>query len=135
MNRTTQRLFPRHLTTTDCLATPKALQAIAAYAAQRPGLEFGNYCSGWSDREGRRAYFAEARRIARDFDRVRDAVHAACYAGVTDADVAEASRSDRLHVEADGSIDYTTGQYWPTEYRAACARVLERAVTIAQARG
>lgn len=134
MNRTTARLFPRY---GNAIAdAPVTLRAIAAYAAQRPGLEFGNYCSGHRDQDGRRAYFAEARAITRDFSRVRDALHAAYYAGVTDRELIEASRSafgGRLTINA-GSVDYCTGQYWPTEYRKACAAVLEYAATLARRR-
>lgn len=110
------------------------LHAIAAYAAQRPGLEFGNYCSGWSDASGRAAYTAESRRISRDLARVREALHDAHYAGVTDADVVHACArafSGRLQVSASGTVDYCTGQYWPTEYRAACVAVLREAERVA----
>ena len=138
MNRTTARLFPRFGDA--ATQAPATMRAIAAYAAQRPGLEFGNYCSGWGDKEGRAAYFSEARAITRDFGRVRDALHAAYYADATDADVIEAARSafsGRLSItpRADGvTIDYCTGQYWPTEYRKACAAVLEYAATLARRR-
>jgi hypothetical protein len=115
---------------------PETMQRIAAYAAQNPGLEYGNYCSDWRDADGRRAYFGEARRITRQLADVRQALHDAYYADATDADVIAASASafsGRLTVSATG-IDYCTGQYWPTEYRAACAAVLERAARIARFR-
>ena len=158
-----------------------ALRAIASYAAQNPGLEYGNYASDWRDTAGRAAYFSESRQITRDLHRVRDAMQGA-YA-VTDADVIEASErafSGRLSVKrcrawecacghkwradvkmspATGNlsgeatqwcpkcnarplmgspwqmrIDYCTGQYWPTEYRKACAAVIETACRIAHRR-
>ena len=116
-----------------------ALQLVAAYAAQNPGLEYGNYCSGWRDKDGRAAYFSESRRITRDLRRVRDAMHGAY--SVTDDDVIEAAMhafSGRLSVNrrADGAlvVDYCTGQYWPTEYRAACAAVIEAACQLAYRR-
>lgn len=147
--------------------TPLTMRLIAAYAAQNPGLEFGNYCSGWNDKEGRAAYFSESRAITRDLRRVREALRAAYFAGATDADVIEATRSafsGRLSIEripcrsesqqlayearktcggiaeappADSfkfRIDYCVGQYWPTEYRKACASVLEYAARIAARR-
>jgi hypothetical protein len=118
--------------------TPLTLRLVASYAAQNPGLEFGNYCSDWRDTEGRRAYFSESRAITRDLRRVRDALRGAYFAGVTDADMIEASRhafSGRLTIKARDAggfgIEYCTGQYWPTEYRKACAAVLEYAARIA----
>ena len=116
-----------------------ALRLIASYAAQNPGLEYGNYSRGWGDKAGHAAYMSEARSITRDLRRVRDAMHGAYY--VTDEDVIEAAKhsfSGRLSVErrADGSlaVDYCTGQYWPTEYRRACAVVIEAANQIAYER-
>lgn len=34
-----------------------AIEAPRKFIAQRPGLEFGNYCAGWNDSAGRAAYF------------------------------------------------------------------------------
>ena len=109
---------------------PDGLRLLAAYAAQRPGLDFGDYCAGWNDPEGRAAYFSESRSISADFQRVRVAVAMAYSAGVTDDDLIECSRGERLTLGSSGgglTLDYTTGQYWPTEYRAAVARLLHRA--------
>ena len=133
LTKRAQSLFPAYASG----PFPVTLQLIAAYAAQNPGLEFVNYCSDWRDVDGRRAYFSEARSITRDLARVRTALHDAYYAGATDADVIEASThtfSGRLTVTPT-NIDYCAGQYWPTEYRAACASVLAAAARIAHARG
>lgn len=140
-------LLPRHYSTAtrsmqpNIDGTPLTMRLIAAYAAQNPGLEFGNYCSGCNDREGRAAYFSESRAITRDLRRVREALHAAYFADATDADVIEAARSafsGRLTLTPrDGggfAVNYCTGQYWPTEYRKACAAVLEYAARIAARR-
>ena len=118
---------------------PQAVIAVVAYAAQNPGLEYGNYASGWNDKAGRAAYFAESRQIAKDWRAVKAAVSP--WHGVTDDDVIEAAQrafSGRLSVKRadDGRIriEYCTGQYWPTEYRKACAAVLDRASSIAYER-
>ena len=64
-----------------------------------------------------------------------EAAEAAAYAqGVTDADLIECSRGERLTLGADLSIDYTVGQYWPTEYRAAVARLADYAARVAKNR-
>jgi hypothetical protein len=140
MNALTARargLFPAWLPPA---AFAPVVRVLAAYAAQNPGLEYGNYCAaGRSDAAGRRAYFAEARGITRQLHRVREAVH--CAHAVRDADLVEAAGlafSGRLSITVDGdraTVAYCTGQYWPTEYRAAVAAVIERAIEIAYARG
>lgn len=102
-------------------ATP--LAALLAYARQKPRLEFGNYGE-------RSSYESEARRIRGDLTRAERAALELQAAHATDADIIEAARGGRLTIEgAPGaySVDYCTGQYWPTEYRPAVARVLESA--------
>jgi hypothetical protein len=138
MTKRAAALFPWSSAADNCAPL---LRVLAAYAAQNPGLEFGNYCSGWNDRSGRAAYLSEARSITRDIHRVRAALHAAYFAGTTDADILEAARhafSGRLSLARrdDGrwSVEYCTGQYWPTEYRKACAAVLDLAACYAQRR-
>ena len=116
----------------------QAVTAIVAYAAQNPGLEYGNYASGWNDKSGRAAYYSESRQITKDWHRVCATVRTLY--NVTEADILEASRgafSGRLQVTREGDkikIDYCTGQYWPTEYRKACASVLEYAAQLAYRR-
>jgi len=117
---------------------PSALRAIVVYAAQNPGLEYGNYASGWNDKSGRAAYFSESRRITRDWHRVRAAARMCENMQVTDADIMSACErafSGRLKVNARPNnvyaVDYCTGQYWPTEYRLASAVVLELAAEYA----
>ena len=108
-----------------------AARALVCYAAQNPGLEYGNYASGWNDTDGRRAYFAESRYITKDCHRVRNAVRRLY--GVTNDEIIEACRrafSGRVTMEQTEKgwrVDYCTGQYWPTEYRKTVASVLEYA--------
>lgn len=129
LTRRAQSLLPKHAGD-----VAHSIQLIAAYAAKNPGLEYGNYASGYADKAGRAAYFAEARQITKALHRVKAAVRDAAYAGVTDADIEQASKQafgGRLTVTSEG-VDYCAGQYWPTEYRNACAAVLESAVSIAR---
>ena len=125
-------IFPAYV---DPATLPASLRALAAYAAQNPGLDWRDY--GWRA-EG---YRADARRITRDLQRCRDAMRSCVVYPIADADVIEAARhtfAGRLALElrADGSmrVDYCTGQYWPTEYRAAVAAVLEQVSREAYAR-
>lgn len=119
-----------------------AIGKLVEFAAQNPGLEFGNY-GQWD------AYNQERASITRDWKRFLKALRAASDAGVTDADViTEGTRafSGRLEWKtsstvwegqtpnctkreepAEGHWEYTTGQYFPTEYRKAAATVLEYA--------
>ena len=109
-------------------ATPIA--ALLDYANRRPGLEFGNYGDA-------PAYRSESRRIAGDLKRVARAADEFAMAHGTDADLIDATRGGRLTLEHDGDayrVDYCTGQYWPTEYRPAVARVLEAATSAAKQR-
>lgn len=111
-------------------AAPRTLQAIAVYAAQNPGFDFRDYGDV-------SAYRSDSHRAQRQLRDVRQALHSAILSGATDADVFSACAhafSGRLTVDASGRVDYCTGQYWPTEYRAACAAVLERAARIAHER-
>jgi hypothetical protein len=139
LTKRAESMFPRYSGSADACV---ALRCVALFAAQNPGLEFGNYCSGWSDKEGRAAYFSEARRITRDLGRVRDSMRCAYYARVTDDDMIEAARHafcGRLQVRRTESgaisVDYCAGQYWPTEYRRACVAVLDEAVEVAPGAG
>ena len=113
---------------------PEGIKTLAMYAAKRPGLDYRDYCSDYRDTEGRAAYFREARAISDQLADVRESLAAAYAQGVTDADLIECSRGERLTMAADLSIDYTVGQYWPTEYRAAVARLAASAARTAKAR-
>lgn len=127
MNKRTISLFPSWV---DIEAQPQALRMLAAYAAKNPGLDFRDYCRDWQDKDGRAAYFSEARSITNDLRRVREAILAAYYAGVTNDDLVECSKGERLTIEPTNygfKLDYCVGQYWPTEYRGAVARLLNRA--------
>lgn len=105
------------------------LFALSTWVAQRPGLEFGNYGDVTS-------YRSEMRRITaqrHDFDTLLAAVS---WRESIDADALRAAFRDAysgrltLVERPDGAVglDYCTGQYWPTEYRAAACAVLASAL-------
>lgn len=120
-----------------------ALRALILFAAQNPGFEWANYATGnWA--ESARAYRGDARPVSRQWQKILALLWATD--AVTDEDMVAASEraySGRLSFESRklvGSqtiywaVNYCTGQYRPTEYRAASVAVLETAIRIARAR-
>ncbi len=105
----------------------QVIDALHAWIAQRPGLEFCNYGSV-------PAYRSEMRSITRDLHHARELLRAVSQRGITADDLVHAARdsySGRLTISIHGdkvSIDYCTGQYWPTEYRRAACAVLSSAL-------
>ena len=109
-----------------------------AWISQRPGLDPCNYgfpaYSAEQFREASRAFNAEARSITRDLHDARELLKAVEWRdGITAENLVEAFRafSGRLQLtEEDGEyrLEYCTGQYWPTEYRAAACAVLASAL-------
>ena len=98
----------------------KIRAALSAWVNQRAGLEPGNYGS-WA------GYRSESRRITRqraDFFYLLARCRPA-----TESEWRDAFRaySGRLTLTMDGDtprLSYCTGQYWPTEYRAAACAVV-----------
>lgn len=98
------------------------IAALRRFIAQRPGLEPGNYISGWNDTAGRRLYRAESRQITRDRHDAEALLRYVETSGVTGAQIANALNG---RLTWDGAqLDYCTGQYFPTEYRRAAASAL-----------
>lgn len=103
---------------------PAILQALRAFVQKRPGFDPANY--GF-DAAGRSAYRSDSRRATRDMNHALDLLRAIEWRDRIDAEhIFDAARGGRLQLIrlADGNyrVDYTTGQYWCTEYRSAvCA--------------
>lgn len=97
---------------------------IIRFLGQRPGMDPRNYCTPRDGGEGWRLYRREAAEVARD---KRDALCLLAWAYVNLEESAFLRafelQGERLHL-ANGRLEYTTGQYWPTEYRAAVCRRL-----------
>ncbi len=102
------------------------IAALRRFIAQRPGLEPGNYISGWHDTEGRRMYRAESRQITRDRHDAETLLRYVERSGVTGAQIA-AALTRRLTWDGT-TLDYCTGQYFPTEYRRAASSALASAL-------
>lgn len=97
--------------------------ALDRFIHQRPGLEFGNYGDV-------QAYRAEVRRIGQQLQDARTLLRAVELRAISAEAILEASQhafSGRLTIKTTDdqvTLDYCTGQYWPTEYRAAACAVL-----------
>lgn len=103
------------------------IDSLHTFVRQRPGLEYGNYGDPVS-------YRAEVRAIGRDLTQARQLLrYVELRDSITGADIIEASKSaysGRLTINVDATIDYCTGQYFPTEYRKAACAVLSQAIRV-----
>jgi hypothetical protein len=115
-------------TTTTPATAAEMLDALAAFIAQRPRLDPRLY---GLDVAGRAAYRADARATSTDLKAARAMLHWVRGLNPTPATLRDASRaySGRLRWTEDGrAIDYTTGQFWATEFRRAACAVLAAAL-------
>ncbi len=107
------------------------LDLLQAHIDSRPGLDPRDYISGWNDTHGRAAYRADSRKATNDkhdaqrmIDHIRNMYNPMDVQTLTDAFRAF---SGRLSL-TDNGLEYCTGQYYPTEYRAAACAVLASAI-------
>lgn len=109
-------------TATATLPTRETLLAlIAKHVAQRSGIDFRNY----SDRESFMGDYRTILQHGRDARTMLRAIE--LRPSIDAAAIIEGFRaySGRLSLSEDGkSLEYVTGQYFPTEYRAAACAVL-----------
>lgn len=130
---------------------PLAIRLLVEFAAQNSGIDPRNYydpqdrLAGRAQdyRDGLLDYRQEVRSIGNDWKRFKLALATAAAEGVTEAAIIEAAPrafsgrlewksatlkpSDPVPLPA-SHWEYTTGQYFPTEYRKAAASVLEYAI-------
>jgi hypothetical protein len=103
----------------------KTITVLEDFIHQRPNLEPGNYISSGWDEEGRKAYRSEARRITRDLNDARLLLRQVTWRDFTEEEWKEAFTAYSGRLSWDGTtLDYCTGQYWPTEYRESVCAVL-----------
>lgn len=98
---------------------------------QRPGLDVREYGWGPDAYKGYREEYNSIARQGRDARALLRAVELSNIDAKTLLDAFDAY-SGRLEItpakNGEWRLSYTTGQYWPTEYRAAAAAVLARAL-------
>lgn len=120
----------------------ECLYALDLFAAQRSRLDWRDY---GNDPQGRAAFKGEASDIRKALGRYKRARKdlLTVAKGSTDAggfilEAAPRAFSGRLEWKREGgkrgAWSYTTGQYFPTEYRNAAASVLEEAARLARLR-
>jgi len=102
---------------------------LRAFVAQRSGIDVNNYVSpGRADLDGWRALQADRRLIGQQG---RDARALLAYVEASGVDAQSLARplngGGRLSYEG-GALNYTAGQYFATEYRAAVCSALASAV-------
>jgi len=98
---------------------------LRAFVAQRSGIEVGNYVTpGCADLDGWRALQADRRLIGQQG---RDARALLAYVEASGIDAESLARpltgGGRLSYE-NGALNYTSGQYFATEFRAAVCSAL-----------
>ena len=101
------------------------IDALHQWINQRPGLEFGNYGDVSS-------YRAEMRSIGKDLQHARAMInYVAWHDSITADMILDAAKSGRLSIVVKGdkvTINYVTGQYWPTEYRRAVCSLMSSVI-------
>ncbi len=106
------------------MKTKEALvEALRKFIAQRSGIEWGNY--GGS----REAYLADSKRImqhGKDAQELLKWIANNDKIGLEEM-LSELKEGCRLSVRG-GALEYVTGQYFPTEYRAEACCVLSQIV-------
>lgn len=104
------------------------IHALNAFISQRSGIDGRNY--GGS----REAFLSDYRQILKHGKQARQLLAFVSSRSISAEDLILASQSaysGRLSFvfrDDSAAVDYTTGQYFPTEYRAAACAVLARAV-------
>lgn len=120
------------MTTQTTMNKEQMCQALYAFIGQRSGIQFGNYqCGDW--KASRDCFNGDYRPILRHGRHARLMLRYVERSSISAEALIEASRaySGRLQfVQRNGGVgvDYTTGQYFPTEYRKAACAVLAQAI-------
>ena len=100
------------------------LNLIHKFIAQRSGIDWRNYVSSGSDTAGRDALRADYTRILKHGRDARALLSAVERSSITGETIIERLRTGgRLSLDGE-RLEYTTGQYFPTEYRAAVCNLL-----------
>lgn len=111
--------------------TLNKMQLLDQFFSQRSGMDWRDYYQSWRDSDGVRAYRSDRyNHLTRPRQVYNILQYIAGFIGVTDQDLADAAPhhfSGRLAF-TDKGIEYTTGQYFPTEYRHAVNAVLLGAI-------
>lgn len=103
---------------------PTIINIIRKFIAQRSGIDWRNYVSGGSDTAGREALRSDYSRILRHGRDARALLGAVERSSITAETITERLNTGGRLSLVGNRLDYTTGQYFPTEYRAAVCNLL-----------
>lgn len=105
------------------------LDALEKFIAQRPNLGPANYITWGDNGDGRRAYRADCRKVAKDLEHARTLIRHARTSQITaDQILSEATRRLTIRETPKGfEVGYCPGQWFAMEYRAAAASLLSSA--------
>lgn len=108
----------------------KILDTLDAFVLQRPGLDPRDYISHARDDQGRKAYAADARRVAKQLNHAKTLLSYIRPRKAINANLLQDSfRAFSGRLTWDGEkLEYCAGQYFPTEYRASVCAVLSAAI-------
>ena len=94
------------------------LSALRAFVDSRPGLNFCDYGNV-------SLYRSDYRKILQHKHDAYELIRSIGWRQtITAEDILSRATSGRLTITANGDVDYITGQYYPTEYRAAVCSLL-----------
>jgi hypothetical protein len=100
------------------------INLIRKHIAQRSGINWRDYTNGGHDVTGREALRSDYTRILRHGRDARVMLRAVDMSSVTAETLIEHLTCGRRLSLVNGALEYTTGQYFPTEYRRAACDML-----------
>jgi hypothetical protein len=105
------------------------LDALEKFIAQKPNLGPANYITWGDNGNGRRAYQADCRKVAKDLEHARTLIKHARGSQITaDQILSEATRRLTIRETPQGfEVDFCQCQSFGMEYRAAAASLLSSA--------
>jgi len=123
------------MTTPTTLSKSEIIDLLRQWVAQSHGIDPRNYISGHNDINGIAAYRQDVRQITKNLNDAQTLIRACELSdGLTAENLVngfESAYSGRLELVRKltpkgevWALDYCTGQYWPTEYRAVVCAVL-----------
>lgn len=120
---------------TPVINVSEVFEALAKWINRKPGLEFANYGEMTSYRAELRSIAGDKKRAVKALDEARSLEPARpglladaftrAYSGRLSWVPAPSNSIGVTTGLVESHLEYTTGQYWPTEYRKAAATVLE----------
>lgn len=108
----------------------KTIELLVKFVNQRSGIDPHNYYSDWTDKKGIKAYRSESREITKDRTDFFELLSLAQRRIENFEDKLKfnlENSNGRLTLK-NGELEYTTGQYFPTEYRPAANRILAQLI-------